>query len=204
MSNHRHPSFTRFGFALLAGLAIAGLSAPASAQSGLKAPEDNRVFVKLAPTVRELFLEEMRQDLANLDDLLSAIAEQDFEQAARIAERKIGLAHRRIERMENNGASDEAIAKAVAQIRKMGAQAGEISAKKLHRKMSRGMRGLGKFMPEELQGVGQLFHMSAYDIADAARLVAKKPDAAAYQKLFSTINDLTTQCRGCHDAFRVR
>lgn len=190
----------------IAALAAMGAERPSLAQNRMAAPEDTREFVKLDPALRDRFLQEMRLDLAHLDDILSAIAEKDFEQAARIAERRMGLAHRRIERMEANGASDEDIAAAVMRIRKMGAQVGEISAKKLQRKMSRGMAGfgLGRFMPEELQGVGQAFHMGAYDIADAARLVAKKPDAASYQQLFSAINDMTTQCRGCHDAYRVR
>ena len=191
--------------ALAALLGLTALApAPADAANGLKAPEDTRAFVKLDPTVRDLFLEEMRLDLANLDDIITAIAEKDFELAARIAERKMGLAHRRIERLEQSGASDEEIAEEVKRIRKMGAMVGEMPAKQLHQKMSRGMMGVGKFMPEELQGVGQAFHMSAYDIADAARMVGKAPTAENYQKLFSAINDMTTQCRGCHDAYRGR
>ena len=190
-----------FVLALVSGLAAMSL---AWAESGLKAPEDNRTLVKLAPAIRDLFLQEMRRDLAHLDDILSAISDQDFELAARIAERKMGLAHRRIERMEADGASDAQIAGAIRKIRKMGARVGEMPVKELHRKMSRGMMGVGKFMPAELQGVGQAFHLTAYDVADAARLVAKKPDAASYQKLFSAINDMTTHCRGCHDAYRVR
>lgn len=190
--------------ACLLGLALMGAASSAVAQGGMSPPEDNRSFVKLDPSIKAMFLAEMRKDLENLDDILTAIAEKKFELAARIAERKMGLAHRRIERMEANGASDEEIAATVKKIRKMGEKVGDMPVKELHRKMSQGMMGVGNFMPDELQGVGQAFHLSAYDIADAARLVAKKPDAANYQKLFSAINDMTTHCRGCHDAYRVR
>ena len=179
----------RASLALMLGLTASSFTPANAAEPGLKAPDDNRTLVKLDPTIRDLFLEEMRKDLAHLDDILSAISEKDFELAARIAERKMGLAHRRIERMEASGASDEEIAKTVRKIRNMGAKIGEVPTKELHRRMSKGMMGVGKFMPEELQSVGQSFHMSAYDIADAARLVAKKPDADNYQKLFTAINE---------------
>ncbi len=170
--------------------------------SGALAAEDNRQFVKVNPQVIDRFLAEMRQDLVHLDDLLSAISEGDLEEAARIAERRMGLAHKRIEMMVANGASDTQIAKFIAKVRKWADNDELDLSKALHGK-GQG-RGVGQFMPEELRAMGQEMHKAAYAFADVARAAKTPPTADDYKKIFSAVNDITTLCRNCHDTFRVR
>ena len=166
------------------------------------ASEDNRQLVKIKPEMTERFLAEMRQDLDHLDDLLSAVSEGNFEEAARIAERRMGLAHKRIEMMVENGVPDAKIAEFIARVRKLAESDETDLTKALHGK-GRG-RGVGQFMPEELRAMGQEMHKAAYAFADIARAAKTPPTAGDYKRLFSAVNDITTLCRSCHDTFRVR
>ena len=178
-------------------------SGPALTLPPALASEDVRQLVQLAPDIRDRFLAEMRQDLVHLDDVLSAITEGDMEEVARIAERRMGLGHKRIARMEQQGATDEEISLLIARIRKMVESEDADLPNALHG-AGQGGRGIGRFMPEELRAMGQEMHKAAYQLADAARAAKKPPLAEDYKKLISAVNDITTLCRGCHDTFRVK
>jgi cytochrome c556 len=168
----------------------------------LVALEDDRQLIKVDPQIKDRFLAEMRADLGHLNDLMTAIADGNMEETARIAERKMGLAHKRIEKMEQMGASDEQISQFIAKVRQMAENPDIDLSKQLH---GRGKgRGIGQFMPEELRAMGQEMHKSAYNIADIARSVKNPPEADGYKKLFSALSDLTALCRSCHDTYRVR
>ncbi|MCW2309661.1 hypothetical protein [Rhodobium gokarnense] len=166
--------------------------------------EDTRELVEVAPDIRDRFLEEMRQDLVNLDAVITAIAEDDLELAARIAERRIGLGHMRIMRMEEMGAPDEKIAAAIKDMRQMAEELGTDMPKEMARRGMEGGRGVGRFMPQELVAIGQLFHKTAYPLADAARAADADPSAENYRKLFVALSDMTNSCLGCHEVFRVK
>jgi hypothetical protein len=168
--------------------------------------EDNRELIELAPDIRDRFLERMREDLVNLNDVLAAIAEGDFEGAARIAERRMGFAHGRIERMEARGASDAEVAAAIGEIRAMAEAHGTDLPGAMHGGGGggRGGMGVGRFMPEELRALGMAFHQTAYPLADAARAVDADPSEENFRALFSALGDMTLSCLGCHEAYRVK
>ncbi len=188
-----------FKMVLAMSLPLSYLAMP---YSQVFAQEDDRQLIQVSPDIKDRFLAEMRKDLTHLDDILSAITEGNMEEVAQIAERKMGLAHKRIEKMENMGASDSEIGLFITRIRKMAESEEGNLTKKLHTKGQGG--GVGQFMPEELRAMGQEMHKSAYALADIARSVKKPPAAIDYEKLFSALNTITTHCRGCHDTFRVR
>ena len=184
------------GVAILAVL-LAAVALPAPVA---RADEDTRELVELSPDIRDRFLAEMRLDLTNLNDVIAAIAAGDYEDAARIAERRMGLAYRRIERMEQRGASDAEIAAAIKEIRAMAEEHGTDMPMPGH---GRGM-GLGRFIPEDLGALGMTFHSTAYPLADAARAVGVTPSGENFQKLLSALGDMTVSCVGCHEVYRVR
>ena len=78
------------------------LFALSSAASGV---DDARELVKLPPMMREHMLGNMRDHLLTLDQILGAVAEAKFDDAAKLAEARLGmvllqhLAHARQERM---------------------------------------------------------------------------------------------------------
>lgn len=183
--------------ALIVVMMVAFAVAPA------KADTDQRQLITLSPDIRDRFLAEMRHDLFNLSEVVSAIADQNFEAAAKIAERRMGLGHVRIRNLENSGATDAEIAAEIVKIRVMAEQHGaDLPNVMKQRGMGRG--GVGRFMPEELRAIGQAFHKTAYPLADAARAVGDKPTPETYQRLFSALSDMTSSCLGCHEVYRVK
>ena len=183
---------------------VAGALTVALPGAGPAHAEDTRELIEVAPDIRDRFLEEMRQDLVNLDAVITAIAEDDLELAARISERKIGLGHMRIIRLEDMGASDEEITAAIEQMRKMAEELGPDMPKRMAQRGMEGGRGVGRYMPEELVAIGQLFHKTAYPLADAARATKADPSAENYKKLFVALSEMTNSCLGCHEVFRVK
>ena len=202
---------------VLVGLMLAlAASIPTAQTTSPAAAEDTRELIDLAPDIRDRFLAMMREDLVNLNDVVAAVAAGDFEEAARIAERRIGLGHNRIRRLEARGASDEEIAEAIAQIRAMAEKHGTDLPHAMGRGggmgggmgrgggMGGGGMGVGRHMPEELRAMGQAFHKTAYPLADAARAVGKDPSSENYRKLFDALGDMTASCLGCHETYRVK
>ncbi|RAI43119.1 hypothetical protein [Rhodoplanes roseus] len=64
--------------------------------------------------------------------------------------------------------------------------------------------GIGRHMPPEFREMGFAFHRAADDFAKVTATVADPPDAAAWKALVAGLAAITTQCAGCHGAFRVR
>ena len=76
---------TKIFVAMTALLILAGLSA----QSAMA--EDNRQLVKLPPMMQEHMLANMRDHLAALDDIFSALAKGNVNEAAKVAEKRLGM-----------------------------------------------------------------------------------------------------------------
>lgn len=64
--------------------------------------------------------------------------------------------------------------------------------------------GIGRHMPTEFREMGFAFHRAADDFARVTATVADPPDAAGWKALVAGLAGITTQCAGCHGAFRVR
>ncbi|MBK5959662.1 hypothetical protein CCR97_15820 [Rhodoplanes elegans] len=64
--------------------------------------------------------------------------------------------------------------------------------------------GIGRHMPAEFREMGFAFHRAADDFARVTQTVADPPDAAGWKSLMTGIAAITTQCAGCHGAYRVR
>ena len=175
-------------------LALGALEAPSPAS----ADEDLRMTVSLPADVRDGFLAEMRTHMANLDDIIGALAEDDFEGAARIVDINMSPGHRRWAKMAEEGASDEEIAAARAEFaQKHGSGGGR-------RGGGMGMGpGFGRFMPEDFRFMGASFHEATASFAETARSVATPASPEDYRAVFDALQGVTTACRACHDAFRI-
>ena len=194
-------------------IAIVMASAPTGA--------DERQEIQLPPQIRDQLLAEMRGHLANLDDLATALASGDFAAAAEIAEIRMSAGHRMLENMTAMGASPEQI-EAMRQHRmqmmqQMGMGGMGMGGMGMGRMgmggmgmgmggmgMGMGGMGMGRFMPEEFRALGMGFHAAADEFAKTARAVSTPPTVADYQAVMSALGAVTTACRGCHDAFKVR
>lgn len=169
-----------------------------AARSQVAAEDDPRTVVSLPPEVGAGFLAEMRSHMANLDDIIAALAEDDFAAAARVADIHMTFGHRRWIAMAEGGATEEEIASAKARFEQM---------RKSHAGQRRGGMGMGpgfgRFMPEDFRAMGALFHEAAASFAETARSVAAAASPADHRAVLGALQEITTACRACHDAFRV-
>lgn len=197
---------------LLAGLGAAILAAGlAGPLAPLSAEEDPRATVSLPADVAAAFLAEMRTHMANLDDVVAALAEGDFKAAASIAELQMTQGHHRWAAMAEQGASDEEIAAAKEQFKTMrdarGGQMGKGQGMGKGRGMGGGGMGMGpgfgRYMPEDFRAMGDSFHEAAESFATSARSVATPATPTDYRSVLEGLQEVTTTCRACHDAFRV-
>ena len=184
------------------GILVLGLSlllaAPALA-------EDPRQPIELPPEVRDAFLAEMRTHLANLDDIVAALASGDFDEAAQVAEIKMAFGHYRWQAMSDAGATDEEIAEAKERFGQPGTGRG--TGPGMGAGMGRGMGmmgpGFGRYMPDDFRAMGFAFHDATQAFAETARAVGDPPTTEDYQAVLDALWNVTVNCRGCHDAFRV-
>ncbi len=169
-----------------------------AAQSQVSAQDDPRVAVSLPPEVGADLLAEMRTHMANLDDIVAALAEDDFAEAARVADIHMTFGHHRWIKMVESGATDQEIAAAKARFKEMHRAGGG------QRRGGMGMGpGIGRFMPEDFRAMGASFHEAAEAFAETAKSVATPPAPADYRAVFAALQEITTTCRACHDAFRI-
>lgn len=182
-----------------AAAALLLLALPAQAQ-------DPRTPIELPADVKEAFLAQMRTHLANLDEVVAALAQGDFEQAARVAEINMAFGHRRWEEMAKAGASDEDIAAAKENFSPPRA-GGMGQGRGMGGGMGGGMMGLGpgfgRYMPDDFRAMGQGFHDATQEFAAAARAVSDPPTPEDYQNVLDQLWNVTLNCRGCHDSFRI-
>ncbi len=177
---------------------LAAVLSMAGFQAG--AEDDQRTAVTLPGDVAADFLAEMRTHLANLDDMVAALAADDFKAAARVAEMHMTFGHRRWKRMAESGASDQEIAAAKQRFKQMR----ESGSARPGRGMGMGMgRGFGRFMPDDFRAMGAAFHEAAESFATAAKAASSPPSPKDYKAVLDALGTVTAACRGCHDAFRI-
>lgn len=215
----RNPSgeHSRKGQRLIQGmffaLLLTGFAEPYTQAS---AAEDPRTAITLPADTAADFLAEMRVHMANLDDIVAALAENDFKQAARIAELRMTMGHHRWAAMEERGATDAEIAAARENFKKRYAthraqmRSGQGMEQGTGQGMGRGAGmgagmgpGIGRFMPEDFWAMGNSFHEAAEVFAETAKSVSAPAKPYDYTEVLEQLQEVTAACRACHDAFRV-
>ncbi|TQV77847.1 cytochrome c [Denitrobaculum tricleocarpae] len=207
--HNRHRSLKKKLCAALLAASLALPLAPVSAE------EDPRAAVQLPADVAAAFLAEMRTHMANLDDVMAALAEEDFEAAASIAELQMTQGHHRWASMAKQGASEEEIAAAKERFKarraardgqmgdgQMGAGGGQGQGKGMGGGMAMGP-GFGRYMPEDFRAMGDVFHEAAESFAATARNAASPATPEDYRALLEGLQEITMACRACHDAYKV-
>ncbi len=191
-----------------------------------EAQDDGRTLVELHPQVRSNFLGMMRGFTESLDQIINALAEGDFKEAARIAEDDLGPAHELVMALRKANVPPEKIAEIRKLARQRMAQAleqgvpdgglgmGAIAMKVLGKPvpgmgnrmggMQPGARGgFGPWLPPEMRAMGIQLHLIGAELADLAKAAADKPSTEDYNKVLGKLGELTTQCVACHSAWKV-
>ncbi len=155
---------------------------------------DDRTPVTLPPEIKARFLAEMRGHMGNLDDILSALAEGNFNEAADVAAIHMDFGHSVWGGMMEEGMSADQAIQMKEMMRSQGMGMGQ----------GQGMgKGMGRFMPEDFRAMGGSFHEAAAVFATRARAAAARPTVKDYRETTEALQEVTAACRGCHEVFRV-
>ena len=148
---------------------------------------DHRNLVEMPPKMQQHFLANMRGHFVSLDAIIAALADKDFEKAADIADNQLGM--RKRHQCEDAGHENH---KGHHQ---------ELDHKSVSRELASDKspehKGFGKVMPPEMKAMGMQLHHAASEFAT----VARNGDT---QESLKALQNVTSACVACHQAFRVR
>lgn len=172
---------------------------PAAAQAA-----DPRRVVELSAEVADAFLEEMRDHMRTLDDIMMALADADFKEVATIADLRLDFGHAMWQSMADQGVDPDQILAMKQAMRERGFGPGQGQGQRQGGGPGAGGgRGMGRFMPDDFRAMGQGFHAAGAELADVARDMPADPAPTDYARILEAVRAVTAQCRACHDVFRV-
>ena len=168
--------------------------------------EDDRELIELTPELQERLLAEMRQLTYDLDELVAALAEGEFEEVRKIAVLKLGFGHNRAARMLEAGQSEEEVVAAMEPFLAERLKMYEAGSLGQGQGGQRGgmFGGLGQHLPENMRAMGQAMHASAVMLAMSAKKAGENPTVDDYKAVLTDLQGMTSMCAGCHQAFKIR
>ncbi|MCW9035606.1 MAG: hypothetical protein OQJ97_15410 [Rhodospirillales bacterium] len=156
-------------------------------------------IVDLPPPVKAMLLQEMQDHIDNLDDIMAALAEGDFTEAATIATIRMTKGHKLWEKMESKGKTIEEI---MAKQKSIVGLSRKEMRQKFHGKKDK--IAVSQFAPQEFMDMGTEYHNAATAFATDAFKAKKPPTVENYQKAFENIQQMTAMCRVCHDSWDLK
>lgn len=144
------------------------------------ASSDSRQAVAFRPDVREHLLSNMRGHLVAVSEILLAMAQAQYVQAADIADTQLGMSSPAAEGCKSGGDPGAAM---------MSSPVGNPE----HR--------MQQSMPEAMRGLGLQMHEAATAFAIEARRSDQSGDA---KPALAALSQMTQRCTACHAAFAVQ
>ena len=126
--------------------------------------KDARTMVELPGDVKEKMLDNMRDHIRALDDIIHAVQAGEYEKAEGIAESRLGWSSL----------------------------------------VRRGDQDVAKHWPEPMQKMADQMYRTASDFVIVSQNASVEDSKESYQKLLAALGKVTSACRGCHEAYRVR
>jgi hypothetical protein len=139
---------------------------------------DQRQLAEFPPEMRVHFLSNMREHLQTLSEITAAMAEGQYDQAAKIANTKLGM--------------DSASAAGCKVDNSLVTKDSKSDAQD-HRMM--------QYMPTSMRKAGIEMHQAASDFAVE---VAKVPKTGDSRPALSALSRITQRCVSCHASFRAQ
>ncbi len=172
----------------------------------IPARSDERQLIDIPQSSQTALLTEMRSLVDNLDEMLSALADGDFDEVSRIADFKMGFGHARWQKLLDDGMSPEDVQKQVNQMRDKRGNGKGHGQGKGHGGGGGGIfgQGVGRLMPQEVRDMGQQMHVAAGEVSLAAQKAGNSPTVKDYQAVLSNIQEMTAMCSACHASFKIR
>lgn len=151
---------------------------------GAGAQPDHRKILNFPPEMQTNFLANMRDHLATLNEMLGAMARNDYAGASRVAAERLGL---QSPSAAGCTARDQSAVTAAAPSKPAAAMSMD--------------EMMALYMPAPMRGVGLAMHASASEFAAVASQAATNRDIAA---VVAALARVTENCVACHSAYRLR
>ncbi|MBL1319806.1 MAG: cytochrome c [Methylophaga sp.] len=126
---------------------------------------DHRQLVEMPPQMQQMFLKNMRGHMEALDQIIAALAENDLNAAADIAETTVGSAQGKKRQCDENKPSQ-------------------------HKQTEHKKKAFGQFIPPAMKAMGRQLHISANEFA----VVARQGDMGEAYKSLSQISSMCVAC----------
>jgi len=126
--------------------------------------DDSRKLIQLPKDIEKKMLVNMRDHIAALDDILTAVQEGKYDEAGSIAESRLGWSSL----------------------------------------VRRGDQEVAKHWAEPMQKMADSMYRAASDFVIVTQNASVEDNKASYKQVLKALNGVTSACRGCHEAFRVR
>ena len=151
-----------------------------SSNASLMAQEtaSDRQMIDMPPETKQMFLSKMRGHMEALDQIIAALADNDLDDAAEIAETTMGVVGTGTGKKWECDDSD-----------------GKDTHK--HDQSKHEKKGFGRLMPAEMKAMGMNLHTAADEFADVAR---QGDRGEAYKAL----RQISASCVACHQSFGVK
>lgn len=153
---------------------------------------DSRIAVEVPENVKIHFLKKMRGHLEALDSIIAAMADEDLALAADIASNQLGRHggnHQKGDKQKNQKHSD-----VPHQHGKDQDHAKEHNVEATHGDGNKIQ--MGRYMPEPMKIMGKNMHNAAFQFS----IIASE---GGTQQSLKALNQLTTSCVICHQAYRI-
>lgn len=150
---------------------------------------DPRTMVEMPDKMQQRFLSKMREHLITLDSIVAALAENNMQKAADIADNQLGMWHGK----RRGKGPDIAQHHECAEGEKTGGHHG-------HQHEGHDQqhgKGFGKMMPPAMRAMGQQLHQAASHFSTVTR-------EGNQQKSLQALQKITSACIACHQIYRVR
>jgi len=144
------------------------------------AADDTRLMVQFPPDMQTHFLGNMRDHMQTLNEILEALARDDYAAASKVATERLGLESPSAAGCKRPSAE---------QVSRPPAQSS--------RKPTTMEEMMEAYMPEAMRGLGLSMHTAASDFAR----VAKTEDRAG---AMTALSHVTQNCVSCHASYRLR
>lgn len=138
---------------------------------------EHRQMVEMPSEIKQMFLKNMRVHMESLDQIIAALAENNLNEAAKVAETTMGAGHRKGKQRQ--------------------CDSGEGSKAHKHKHAGQKGKGFGKYMPTEMKAMGMQLHVAADDFA----VVARQGDIG---EAYKALRQVSSSCVACHQSFGIK
>lgn len=150
---------------------------------------DPRTLVEMPVAMQQKFLSKMREHLITLDAIIAAMAENNLQKAADIADDQLGMWHGKgmgkgMDKTRDHECNEQE-------------KAGDHHGQKHEGHSQQTGKGFGKMMPPAMRAMGRQLHQAASQFSTAAR-------NGDVQESLEDLQKISSACVACHQIYRVR